>query len=272
MIARTPAAVAVVALGLALGAPACAQDADMTRQIPGERPVPTAPIREIVPAAAPAPVALPATPPGFRVVLKDDFDGAALDRKWTTLAGTWRGQNGQLLSSLPVLLRPLQPLYTPIASTAERPLGLSPAPVAHVAAIASTTPIGNAFRVALVIAGRGVAPAAIDFGPYLGDDAGSGYRLVYDGEYGHPLKLKATQGGRVETVAKADIGADLYDGNRHLVVWTRDASGRMTVAIDGEAALAASDNSIGGSFAGLSIVNTGGSWGIYSLTVAQPDG
>jgi hypothetical protein len=261
MIARTPAAVAVAALGLTLGLPAFAQDAEPYR----------APIREIVPLRAPAPVALPATPPGFRVVLHDDFSGSALDGKWTTLAGTWRGQNGELQSSLPVLLRPQQPLYTPIASTAERPLGLSPAPLPHVAAIASATPIGNAFRVALVIAGRGIAPGAINIGPYLGDDAGSGYRLVYDGEYGHPLKLKATQGGRVESVAAADTTADLYDGNRHMVVWTRDASGRMTVAIDGEAALAASDTSIADRFTGLSIINTGGSWGIDSLSVSQPD-
>lgn len=277
MVARTSTTVVVAAFALALGQPASAQDAPRVGQIQDvpERPTATGvadtPIREVARPPAPT-VAVPAAPPGFRVVLKDEFDSAELDSKWTTLAGIWRSRNGELQSSLPVLLRPVQPLYTPIASTAERPLGLSPAPMPNVAAIASTTPIGNAFRVALVLAGRGVAPAAISIGPYLGGDAGSGYRLVYDGEYGRPLKLMATQGGRAEIVAAADIAADLYDGNRHSIVWTRDASGRMTVAIDGEAVLAASDRSIGESFTGLSIVNTGGSWGIDSLAMAQPDG
>ena len=258
MVARASVAVAAAALSLATAHPALAQNA--------------APVDQIQAEAKPRSIALPETAPGFRVVLKDGFEGAALDGKWTTLAGIWRGRDGELQSSLPVLLRPMQALYTPIASTAEQPLGLSPAPLSHVAAIAATTPIGNAFRVALVLAGRGVAPAAINIGPYLGDDAGSGYRLIYDGEYGHPLKLKATQGGRAQTVATADIAADLYDGNRHLIVWTRDGSGRMTVAIDGDAALAATDRSIAEGFTGLSIVNTGGSWGIDSLAVAQPDG
>jgi hypothetical protein len=218
------------------------------------------------------PRTLPAMPPGHRTVFTDEFDGDVRDGRWTTLSGVWRGQNGTLQSSIPVLLRPGRPLYTPIASTAERPLGLSPAPIPNVAAVASNTPVPNAFRVALVLVGRGVAPATIDIGPYLGDDAGSGYRVVYDGEYASPLKLKLVRGGRVETIATADPAADLYDGERHVIVWTRNSAGHMTISIDGQDALNASDLGLASGFDGFSMVNTGGSWGIDALSVATPEG
>jgi hypothetical protein len=212
-----------------------------------------------------------APPAGYRTVFEDGFDGATIDPKWTALWGTWRSDGSALLSSLPVLLRPAHPVYTPIASPAERPLGLSPAPTPNVAAMTAAVPIPDAFRIALVIAGRGVAPATINMGPYLGEDAGSGYRLVYDGEFGNPLKLKFARGGQMELVAAADPSADLYDGNPHAIVWTRDRLGRMSVTIDGENALSGSDRGKASGFDGFSIVNTGGSWTIDTVSIQQPD-
>jgi hypothetical protein len=259
MTPRFPAAAAVVALGFALGMPALA--------LPPAAADPPIAAVQLAPA-----IELPAIPAGYRAMLTDDFESGALDGKWTILSGTWRAENGMLRSSRPVLLRPVQPLYTPIASTAERPLGLSPAPNPNVAALSSNVSIPNAFRVALVLAGRGVPPATINIGPYLGDDAGSGYRLIYDGEYGSPLKLKFVRGSRAETVASADPTADLYDGNHHTVVWTRDRAGHMIVAIDGQTVVEASDLGIASGFDGFSIVNAGGSWSIDALSVDQPEG
>jgi hypothetical protein len=244
MSSRTPAATAVVALILGFALAARAEEASSS-------------------AAAPI---------GYKTVFEDGFDGDEIGVAWRTLSGVWRADKGALRSSLPVLLRPTQPIYTPIASAAERPLGLSPAPLPNVAAMTAAMPIPDAFRIVLVVAGRGVTPATISIGPYLGEDAGSGYRLVYDGEFGNPLKLKFVRGARVEVVAVGDPSADLYDGNPHAIVWTRDHLGRMSVAIDGENALnAPSDRGKASGFDGFSFVNTGGSWAIDTVSIQQPD-
>lgn len=212
----------------------------------------------------------PASPPAHYVtVLHDDFDdGERIDAaKWSTVAGIWRGEDGVLVTSVPIPLRLDRPIFPPILSPAERPLGISPAPLVSLAAIASNTPIDNAFRIEIVLSGRGVAPATINLGPYLGGDADSGYRLVYDGEHDRPLKLISSNRGKVATVAAATPEADLYNGDPHSIVWTRDAFGRMTVAVDGHGVLEATDRSIAPGFDGFSMVNAGGRWGIDSVVV-----
>ena len=205
----------------------------------------------------------------YTTVLTDEFeDGEGFDAtKWDTLAGVWRNDRGVLVTSIPIMLRIDRPVFQAISSPAEHPLAISPGPPTGLAAIASARPIDNAFRIAVVIGGRGVPPATINLGPYLGDDVSSGYRLVYDGEYDRPLKLISSDHGRITTVASTTPRGDLYDGDMHAIVWSRDPSGRMTIDIDGHAALEATDRSIASGFDGFSIVNAGGSWGIDSVVV-----
>jgi len=205
----------------------------------------------------------------YTTVLTDEFeDGEGFDAtKWDSLAGIWRSDQGVLVTSIPIVLRIDRRAFQPIFSSAEHPLTISPAPLVGLAAIASARPIDNAFRVAVVIGGRGVPPATINLGPYLGDDAGSGYRLVYDGEYDRPLKLISSNHGLIATVASTTPQDDLYNGDMHAIVWLRDQFGRMTIIIDGHAALEGTDRSITSGFDGFSIVNAGGSWGIDSVVV-----
>jgi peptidoglycan hydrolase-like protein with peptidoglycan-binding domain len=210
----------------------------------------------------------------MRVVtrLSDDFSDGDFTRNqsWRVLSGSWSVSGGVLMSNVPI--RQGQSLFPPVFNQLEQRLGISPAAHQDIAAISTTRAIDNAFRISITLGGRGQAPASLNFGPYLGADANSGYRLVYDGESSRPLKLMVGSGSGLQTIASGAPSANLFDGRMHAVEWTRDRSGHMVVLIDGLQALSVGDSSLRQDFDGFSVINGGGSWGIDTVTVQNVRG
>lgn len=142
--------------------------------------------------------------------------------------------------------------------------------------IATGKPAPNAFVLTVRMTLRPVegVQGRIDFGPYQGGSAGAGYRLssAAGGESGPALELlRVSAEGDVTPLAAYEGPLRLDDGKEREISWTRDGEGRMTVSIDGEEILAATDSSLYGPFDGIAFVNTGGSAEVASLEIESAE-
>jgi hypothetical protein len=124
--------------------------------------------------------------------------------------------------------------------------------------ITATAEIGNTFTLQFKMRSRHNRWGEIHVGVTQGNSTRSGYRLIYQaGE--RPLQLVALRRGRPEVIAEAATrGLALDDDRPHVVTWTRDNRGRMTVSIDGVERLRAEDRTYRDPFSGLLLVNAGG--------------
>ncbi len=139
----------------------------------------------------------------------------------------------------------------------------------NAAGIEQPTPFANAFNIDARLAGAPGNDARLSFGPYRGNNADSGYRLVYDASSPKPYTLVAVTGDGTRTLASSAQGPKLNDGRTHHVEWTREPDGQMTLAIDGDQLFDLRDRTFDGSFSGLSMINGGGSWGLDEVKVGS---
>lgn len=238
----------------------------------GIEEAPPPPPAEPPAAVAETPPTVAETPPALRPRLVDDFADGDFTRNppWRVLSGEFRVEDGRLVTRVETATADPQreigqALLRDVLGGA---LGVAVPGQARSAAITHATWIGNAFAVDVRLAGQDRPGARLDFGPYRQADAASGYRLAYVSGESRPLRLLAVTEGRSATIATADPGVDLLDGQMRLIQWARDAEGRMTVAIDERTVLEARDRTIAGDFDGFSIVNRGGAWSVDSVSVA----
>ncbi len=108
----------------------------------------------------------------------------------------------------------------------------------------------------------------MDFGPYLGQSGATAYRVAYlPGQTRDSLRLiRLTPRGAV-AIATYKGGLNLEDGRRHVLEWTRDRNGAMSVVLDGQDMMQATDRTINKPFDGFLMINSGGTYWVRSVTV-----
>jgi hypothetical protein len=97
------------------------------------------------------------------------------------------------------------------------------------------------------------------------------YRLVYKPSPSpeRPIEIVRVRGSRSYTIESATQYPALDDGNPHRLQWIRDASGRMSVLVDGKEVLSTVELFYQDEFSGLALVNRGGTYEWGPIRVLQ---
>lgn len=235
--------------------------------------------------APPSQTASPGTEPAglatWRTVFSDGFDQAAslAGTRWRAVLGDVRLAEGALVTDVaaPQQQAPEEVGRDLLKSVLGQALGVQVpgGQQADRAVAARPARLDGAFRMQAEIAasdtgtGQGRVQPQVNLGVFSGEDAASGYRLLYVGESPRPWRLVRNSGQQVATLASASAGPSLADGGRHRLDWERDAEGAMTVTVDGTTVLSTGGDQGAGteSFDGVSLINGGGTWRLHEMTV-----
>ncbi|WP_343717159.1 hypothetical protein [Inquilinus sp.] len=215
--------------------------------VPAEPPVPAqppaaAPAPAEPPAAAPAPAA-PASLAGTRVFSDDFSDGNyTANPAWTSLQGTWTVDKNGLHSD------------TKAANGQQ----------GGVAAISLQQGLKNTFGLDFALADL-ANQGQFEIRVFQGTSKDSGYRLVYLPSNSPVFALYRAGRSGITQVAQTTNTAPLRRGDRTRLTWTRDAAGRMVVALDGKTIIEASDNGFRDGWNGVMLVNFGGDFAVRSV-------
>lgn len=216
------------------------------------------------------------TPTGpARVFVSDSFEDGDYTRspRWQVLAGEFSVE-GEALASTVEQRRADDPeafARSLLQGVLGSSLGVRLPGQPDAAVIARSVDVDNAFRLRTRVEYDGGNGALLNMGVYRGNNAASGYRLVYMGGEREPLRLVASAESGVQPIASVDPGVDLTDGSPHDLEWSRDREGRMTVSIDGNSVIQVSDTTFGDGFDGFSMINGGGRWLISSVRLEASD-
>ncbi|MGO1078404.1 hypothetical protein [Inquilinus sp. CA228] len=214
-----------------------------TAPVPAQPPAAPAqpPAAAPVPAPAPAP-AQPASLAGTRVFSDDFSDGNfTANPAWTSLQGTWTVDKSGLHSD------------TKAANGQQ----------GGVAAISLQQTLKNNFGLEFEltdVANQGQFEIRV----FQGASKDSGYRLVYLPANSPVFALYRAGRSGITQVAQTSNTAPLRRGDRTRITWTRDAAGRMVVALDGKTIIEASDNGFRDGWNGVMLVNFGGDFALRS--------
>jgi hypothetical protein len=135
------------------------------------------------------------------------------------------------------------------------------------AAIYTPVKVSNAFATRIEFV-SGERRGRLDFGPYQGPSGSVAYRVAYlPGQSKDSLRLiRITSKGAV-AIGTYKGALNLEDGRRHVIEWTRDRNGAMSVAVDGKELIAATDKTIAKPFDGVMLINSGGTYWVRSITL-----
>lgn len=125
--------------------------------------------------------------------------------------------------------------------------------------------IPREFSVDVLIRSNG-RTGRLEIGVVQGRDA-HGYRVAYNPGSNQPVQLLRKGMGGITLLESAYQRLNLDDNRSHQLRMARDATGGITVAIDGREVIRTTDGSIRGNFDGLMIVNHGGDYTIRSVSV-----
>lgn len=227
--------------------------------------------------AKPAPVAkAPKVEPSgrpeikFRLLMRDDFEDGDFVRNpnWQVHAGEFQVLRGYLAVKLPdAQTQASAAQQQSLTQFLRQAMGARVRSPEAVAAIAQGTGVENAFKIEATLLGSARDLVQMHIGPYIGRDLTSGYRLVYDQDASNRLALIARSGGRTTVVAEKFGVTQLGDGRKHALEWVRNQNGLMVVRVDGGPVLRVKDDTIAGSFSGLSFVNLAGAWNLHDIAV-----
>jgi len=134
------------------------------------------------------------------------------------------------------------------------------------AAIRSAVPITNAFAVRIELTAHELR-GRFEFGPYPGDDQGSGYRLAYMPGQRPAFELLRASGRNTAVIEVYDEPANIEKDRAHLVEWTRHPNGDMAVALDGKELFRVPDRRFRDDFTGFVMVNHGGEFVVRELSI-----
>jgi hypothetical protein len=140
------------------------------------------------------------------------------------------------------------------------------APQSTYASIYTAAPIANTFKMTLKMTSA-TKNGPLNIGPDQGASASSGYRLVYHPGKDTGLVLQRIVGNQVTQVGSYNDPINLEDGKVHEVLWSREASGKMRVYVDGQQVIIATDTTITGDLDGWLNVNQGGAYWIREIKV-----
>ena len=129
--------------------------------------------------------------------------------------------------------------------------------------------ISNAFAAKLQLNLRNYADRnqRLEFGPFVGDDRNSGYRLAYESGRTPSLSLLRFAPNRSSVIEMIDLGIALEDGNLHTIEWRRGTDGEMVVLLDNREVFRAVDRAYDEPFDGFAVVNKGGDFDIKQISV-----
>jgi hypothetical protein len=135
------------------------------------------------------------------------------------------------------------------------------------AAIYTPVKVSNAFATRLEFV-SGERRGRLDFGPYQGPSGSVAYRVAYlPGQSKDSLRLiRITSKGAV-AIGTYKGALNLEDNRRHVIEWTRDRNGVMSVLVDGQELITATDRTITKPFDGLMLINSGGTYYVRSVTL-----
>jgi hypothetical protein len=134
------------------------------------------------------------------------------------------------------------------------------------ASIYTPVKLPNAFTLKVTLTSRDTQ-GALNLGVYQGASGSTLYRMVYQPGGTPGIAIQKVTSSGVTTLGSSTGSLSLEDGQPHDLVLARDASGGMTVTVDGKTAATAKDTSLTGDMTGLLFVNSGGSYYIRSVIV-----
>lgn len=134
------------------------------------------------------------------------------------------------------------------------------------AAIYTPARISNAFRIEMAFTSK-EKYGRWDFGPYQGSTGKVAYRIAYFPGAAPALQLLRVTNQGETVIASYDKALPLEGNGQHVLVWTRDRSGLMHVAIDGQQLIKVQDSGIRQPFDGFLMVNSGGTYSVRSIVV-----
>jgi hypothetical protein len=150
---------------------------------------------------------------------------------------------------------PTQPPTTPVHPTPESS-----------ASILLPVAITNAFAARLEFTSRDPG-GRFDFGPYVGQHGDTSYRVTYAPAAESGLVLSRVTNHGTQLLGSSNGRVGLEDDKPHVIDWRRDQAGKMTVALDGEQVIEATDTDIRKPFDGLTMINGGGAYWIHTIAV-----
>lgn len=137
------------------------------------------------------------------------------------------------------------------------------------AIIRSTAEIPNAFTIRFTLRASGEWGSTA-IGVMQGNEVYSGYHLVYNAAPSaeRPMQLVKYRRGAAVVLAGAGAGSPvLEDGAEHEIIWSRGVNGEMTVAVDRKEVLRSSDLADRAGFAGIAVINNGGTYSYDNIEV-----
>ena len=156
-----------------------------------------------------------------------------------------------------------------LLGTREREAEPTPANVISESEIFTRVGISNAFMVKAELNIRRYVDrdTRIEFGPYQGDDRGSGYRLAYESGRKPSLTLLRYSAGRSAVIETTDQEITLADGNWHTIEWRRSKDGEMIVLLDNKEIIKTVDRAFDDPFDGFGIINKSGEFEIKRVSI-----
>jgi hypothetical protein len=220
-------------------------------------------------AKYPVTAALPSSTAG-QVFLSDNFaDGNyTANPTWKVSAGTWQVDTKGSSIGLSSIIGQSASNKVSGNDVLKAILGVQQqqAPQSTYASIYTVAPMSNTFKMSMKLVSAN-KKGPLNIGPYQGASASSGYRLVYQPGNETGLILQRIVGNQVTQVGSYNDPVNLEDGKVHELLWSREASGKMRVYVDGQQLIIATDTQIQGNLDGWLNVNQGGAYWIREIKV-----
>jgi hypothetical protein len=126
--------------------------------------------------------------------------------------------------------------------------------------------ISDQFSIRIEMASR-ESRGQFNYGVYAGQNGERSYQLAYlpGGANGLSLSRVTPQGSQLLATSAGAI--NLEDNQLHVIEWKRGLSGKMTVALDGQTVIEATDVGSRKPFTGFLMVNSGGNYAIQSVAI-----
>jgi len=212
----------------------------------------------------------------YVALLFDDFrDGNYTQNPtWTVTSGGFKVDRKGALTGLRSTIYPpgTQPGQTSTGNPALDILGAilnQPAQqtsTAKYAAIYTPVKVSNQFRIRFDFAST-ERFGRMDFGVYQGSGGSNAYRIAYLPNQKDLLRLLRLTPQGVWVIGAYKTTLSLEDNKRHLLEWTRDKNGVMSVVLDGKEVIRATDKNFTKPFDGFLHINAGGSYYVRAVSI-----
>jgi len=126
--------------------------------------------------------------------------------------------------------------------------------------------ISNSFSVQLELLSS-QADGRFEIDVFQGYARAVGYRLAYNAGASPSFELLRFGRSGARVLARLDKAVKLEDGYRHLILFSRDESGGMSVSLDGGTLVQTSDKSFRDPSNGIALINDGGDFAVREISV-----